>query len=74
MDGGYHFASGLVTGMRVFTSAFTIVVLAGKIAADLNKHKNHEAHHQLCDCLGVCYVCIWENARSQAFQKKVSKV
>jgi hypothetical protein len=39
-----------------------LTILGFKVVADINKHAGHEAHHQLCDCLGTCYACIWVNA------------
>ena len=69
MDDGYRFSSQIVTGLRLFNASVAVVIVGLKLAADMHKHGTHEAHHQLCDCLGVCYVCVWENAKESARQK-----
>jgi hypothetical protein len=55
-------SSRISNSLRVASSVTGFTILVFKVFADRNKHSGHEAHHQLCDCLGTCYVCIWENA------------
>jgi hypothetical protein len=64
--------SKLSSSLKVASSVVGLTILGFKIIADINKHAGHEAHHQLCDCLGTCYACIWVNATKK--RKTTAKV
>ena len=59
--------------LKLAGSLFTFGLYGTKIFADINKHRTHEAHHQLCDCLGYCVACIYTNAFNQGKAKAQSK-
>jgi hypothetical protein len=73
MDGGYPLSSRILTGVRLFNAIAGSAIIGFKIVADIRKHKTHDSHHQLCDCLGVCYVCIYTSATKLAQQKRTVK-
>lgn len=61
MGNGFQLTS--VTNMlRLTANLFATGLYAFKVVADAKKHKAHEAHNQLCDCMGYCTACIWAAA------------
>jgi|HubBroStandDraft_5_1064220.scaffolds.fasta_scaffold1787766_2 hypothetical protein len=52
----------LSDGLKLAGNLFTTGLYGFKVVADIHKHGTHEGHHQLCDCMGYCTVCIYTNA------------
>jgi hypothetical protein len=73
MGGGYQLSSRILTYVRLFNASVGTTVVILKIIADIRKHSTHDSHHQLCDCLGICYVCLYTSAAKLAQQKRTVK-
>jgi hypothetical protein len=59
---GSVMSSRISNNLRIASSTVGFTILVFKTLADISKHQTHEGHSQRCPCLGVCYVCLWENA------------
>lgn len=70
MGNGYQLSSRVLLGFKLFNAAMGTAIMGLKLVADIRKHSTHDSHHQLCDCLGVCYVCIYTSATKLAQQKR----
>jgi hypothetical protein len=72
MGNGYR-SMNVNSGLKLAGNLFTTGLYGFKIVADIRKHKTHEGHHQLCDCMGYCVACIWTNATAQGKAKAQAK-
>jgi hypothetical protein len=56
-------------GLKLFANLFATGLYTFKVIADYKKHGTHEAHNQLCDCMGYCTRCIWTEAYAKSKAK-----
>lgn len=63
----------ITSGLKLAGAVFTAGLYGFKVLADVHRHQGHQAHNQLCDCLGWCTACIYVEAFNKGKAKAQAK-